>query len=136
MNPRHAAIAVLALLTACGTPQEQCIRKATRELRTIDRLMAEVQGNLDRGYAWEERQITRTEWVVCGYYPAPPRPDGTQRPLRPRYCLDDVVDTIRHRVAIDPAAEQRKLDGLRAKRAEVNRAAAAEVRACRATYPE
>jgi hypothetical protein len=132
MNPRFLLWSAVSALAACGTPQEQCIRAATRELGTLDRLIAEVEGNLRRGYAYETREITRTQWVICEYVPNPENPD---RPS-PRYCLDDVTDTVRITVAIDPAAERRKLDGLKAKRAERSRAAASEVARCRATYPE
>ena len=49
--PRNlAALAFLALLAACGTPQEQCIGRQTREYRTVAALLAEVNGNLARGY--------------------------------------------------------------------------------------
>ena len=37
-------------LAACGTPQEQCIGAATRDMQVVNRLIAEVQGNLARGY--------------------------------------------------------------------------------------
>ena len=74
-------VIVLALLAACGTPQEQCINRSTRELRTIERLLAEVDGNLARGYAWEEYQIVRTRWEVCGYSEET-RSDGTVITLR------------------------------------------------------
>ena len=46
-----------ALLAACGTPQEQCIAYGTRDLRTVDKLIVETEGNLTRGYALEEKVI-------------------------------------------------------------------------------
>ena len=60
--PRNTTLALLALplvLAACGTPQERCISQNTSEFRTVSRLLAEVEGNLARGYAWEERQVVR-----------------------------------------------------------------------------
>jgi hypothetical protein len=136
LRPRAALLTgTLALaLAACGTPQERCISAATRELRTVERLLAQTDANLARGYAYEEREITRTEWVICGYDPVPPG-DAKKAP-RPRYCLDDVTDTVRRAVAIDPAVEQRKRDSLMAKRNELRARAEAEIDACRATYPE
>ena len=140
MNRISAAVATLtALLAACGTPQEQCIRTATRELRTVERLLAETEANLRRGYAYEEFEVTTTEWVICDIQPPlpPPNPDGTpgKRP-RPRYCLDDVTETVRRPVAIDPAVEQRKRAGLIEKRKELTRRAAAQIEACKVRYPE
>jgi hypothetical protein len=130
-------IPALAALTACGTPQEQCITASTRDLRTVDRLIAETKTNLSRGYAYETEEITRTEWVICEYIPVPPAtPGGPVPPPKPRYCLDDVTDTIRREVAIDPGLEQRKLAGLQSKRKELGRAASAAVIACQAKYPD
>ena len=60
---RNIAFAILALpltLAACGTPQERCIAKNTSEYRSVARLLAEDEGNLARGYAWEERQVVDT----------------------------------------------------------------------------
>lgn len=127
-------LALLTALGACGTPQEQCINRSTRELRTIDRLLAEVEGNLARGYAWETYQVVRTRWEVCGYTERQ-SPDGTVI-RKPRMCLEDYTDTLRRRVPIDPAAEQRKRDGLIARRAQEMRQAEANIAACKTTYPE
>lgn len=124
---------LLVFLAACGTPQERCIRNATQELRIIDELIGEVQANLARGYAYETYEITRTQWEICGYYDY--ESNGEIR-SRPRYCLDDVTDTVRRRVAIDPQAEERKLAGLQAKRQPLARRSAAAVAACRQQFPE
>jgi hypothetical protein len=42
------ALLSLLLLTACGTPQEQCINSVTRDMRVVDRLIAETEANLAR----------------------------------------------------------------------------------------
>jgi ribulose bisphosphate carboxylase small subunit len=125
---------LLTVLAACGTPQEQCINRSTRELRTLERLLAEVEGNLARGYAWEEYEVVRTRWEVCGYSEQT-RSDGTVV-RHPRMCLEDYTDTLRRRVPIDPAAEQRKRDGLIAKRAQAVLQAEANIKACKVAYPE
>lgn len=117
----------LAILAACGTPQEYCIRNATREVRTLDRLIAESEANLARGYAFEDSRIVRHVWVVCGR-----RHMGTA----PQMCFEPIEDTVRRPVAIDPAAEDRKRDNLRAKRAMLLQRAVSAVAACRAAYPE
>ena len=50
--------------------------------------------------------------------------------------LDDVTETVRRPVAIDPAVEQRKRAGLIEKRKELTRRAAAQIEACKVRYPE
>jgi hypothetical protein len=138
MRPAGQGVWVLvAVLAACGTPQEQCIGTATRELRTVDRLITETMGNLSRGYSYETEEITRTEWVICDYVQDPaPVPGGPLPKPRPRYCFDDVTDTVRREVPIDPALERRKLAGLEDKRRELNSRAAAAIAQCQAKYPE
>lgn len=136
---RLLPLGLLVLLAACGTPQERCINTATRELRSVERLLAEVEGNLARGYAWQEYEVTRTRWVRCApaHRPPAPLPDGSAPPPpRPVMCLDDYTVTMRRRVAIDPVAEQRKRDGLIAKQAQLTRLAKAQIAYCKSTYPE
>ncbi len=134
---RLLPIALLLALVGCGTPQERCINSATRELRTIEHLLAEVEGNLARGYAWEEYEVTRSHWVTCGPIEPPHRAtDGKLGKPRPRMCLEDFTDTLRRRVAIDPATETRKRDGLIAKRAPLLQSAKAQIARCQALYPE
>lgn len=138
MRLRFLPILTLIALTACGTPQEQCIARETRELRTVERLIAEAEENLRRGYALEERTI----WVQVWDYCDPPRPrppaDGSPPPPPPppRLCLQNEPQTVTRPVAIDPAEERRKLEGLIARRAELSRAAEAAIAECKRLYPE
>lgn len=122
----------LATLTACGTPQEQCINRNTRDLRTVDRLIAEAQGNLDRGYAYETITVYEDYWTTC---PAPPPVEG-QPPQPPRMCLDERPVTERRPKAIDLNEEARKLDSLKTKRKDLARKAEAVIAQCKAEYPE
>lgn len=135
---QHAmGLAGMAMLAACGTPQEQCIRMNAHDLWTVNRLVAETEANLARGYAYVSVEETHPAWVICDYYPAPPPgPGGKPRPPLPRYCFDDVTQTVQKPVAIDVAAEKRKLADLKRKQAELSRAAAPVVAACQAKYPE
>lgn len=135
MSLRLAPLALLIPLTlaACGTPREQCIYRNTLELRRVTELLSEVEGNLARGYAWEEYEIERTRWEHCDRIVKDK--DG-KTVVVPDMCLEDYTDTIRRRVAIDPAAEQRKAAGLRVKQAQLNREAKAKVEACKTAYPE
>ena len=124
----------LLALAACGTPQEQCINRETREIRNLERLLAEVEGNLARGYAYEEYEVPMTRWEVCGIDRVT-RPDGTVIE-KSRMCLEDYTVTRTRQVPIDPAAEARKRDGLQKKIKALTPAAQAAIRACKAAYPE
>ncbi|MCZ0961629.1 hypothetical protein [Paracoccus benzoatiresistens] len=133
-NTALAAMLTLPLVVAaCGTPQERCISQNTSEYRTVSRLLAEVEGNLARGYAWEERQVVRDYLTQCRSY----RYDWDGRAIYGyEPCWRDYVDIERYRVPIDPAAEQRKRDNLAARQAVLAERAASAVQACRAAFPE
>ncbi len=124
------ALPLLLILTACGTPQEQCIARETRDLRVVDRLITETQGNLQRGYALEEVTITNTVWVDC----TPRVKKGDPVPER-KMCLEDESETITRPKAIDLTAEQRTLDSLLVKRRDLARAAERVIVACKEAYP-
>ena len=131
-NLTLTALACLAL-AACGTPQEQCISRNTDEYRTVSRLLAEVEGNLARGYAWDERVVTRTDFDFC---PTLVRDLDGEDVLVHRSCWRDVADTEVFRVPIDPVIEQRKADNLRSRLAALRPDAERAVQACRAAYPQ
>jgi hypothetical protein len=129
---KRLSFLALAALAACGTPQEQCISRNTRDLRTVDRLIAETEGNLARGYAFETVTIYEDEWVYC---PQAPVAEGQPTPP-PRLCLDERPVTEQRPKAIDLNAEARKLDSLKAKRRELARQAKQVIAACKQQYPE
>ncbi|MDP5307927.1 hypothetical protein [Paracoccus spongiarum] len=132
-NTAFALVALPLLIAGCGTPQERCISRNTAEYRTVSRLLAEVEGNLARGYAWEERQVVRDRLTQCRDLYRD-RKGNTQVTTRP--CWRDYVDVERYRVPIDPAAETRKRDNLIARRAALAGRASASVAACREAFPE
>lgn len=133
-NITGALIMALPLaLAACGTPQERCISRNTSEYRTVNSLLAEVEGNLARGYAWGERQVVRSRLAQCQTVTT----DREGKPVITTYgCWRDELETERFRVPIDPVAEARKRDGLIARRNALSASAARAVEACRAAYPE
>ena len=133
MTRKLAFLLPLALLAGCGTEQERCIRGNTREYRALSELMAETEGNLARGYAWEEREVYRTELDYC---PEVIRTKEGEARVIQRSCWRDVVDTERYRVPIDPAAERRSRDYLAEKLKTETVRAEAVVRQCKAAYPE
>lgn len=128
-----ATLTLPLIIAACGTPQERCISQNTSEYRTVSRLLAEVEGNLARGYAWEERQVVRDRLTQCRTYL---RDKDGRAIVAYEPCWRDYVDTERYRVPIDPAAEQRKRDNLAARQAALGQRAASVVQACRAAFPE
>jgi hypothetical protein len=129
---KRAVFAILGLLAACGTPQDQCIARETRDLRVLDRLIAETQGNIDRGYALVDVQVERDRWILC---PAPPPVEG-EPAAKPRMCLDDYLETETQAKAINLDAEADKLSSMKIKRAGLAKAAERQITACRAAYPE
>jgi hypothetical protein len=128
---KRLLLPMLALLAACGTPQEQCIQRNTRDLRTVDRLIAETQGNLDRGYALEDVTITQEHWGYC----EPPQPPGVPL-VGPVPCMIEHEITVQKPKAIDLADEARKLEGLKAKRQDLAKAAQPVIAQCQAEFPE
>ena len=121
----------LLALVACGTPQEQCIGAVTRDLRVVEGLITETQGNLARGYAFARVVETRPRFVDCT-----PKPTTETPNPRPRQCLEDVSETVTRPVAIDLNAEAAKLASLQTKRAQQASAATAAIAACQRQYPQ
>lgn len=128
---RFLLISVAFGLAACGTPQEQCIGQVSRDLRIVDKLVAETELNLRRGYAIAEVEQVHSEFVDCTPDPTPERPDP-----KPRQCLEDVTEIVRKPVAIDLNAEAAKLASLKAKRTQLATATSAAIAACQRQYPE
>lgn len=135
MTIRPIALAALALLVGCGTPQERCILRETRDLRVLDRLIGETQANLARGYALEEVTVYDDYWTTC-FRPQPPNPDGTRNPPTAEPCLRDRVRTETRPKAINLAEERAKLDSMQAKRRDLARTADRSIAQCRAIHPE
>lgn len=133
MTPKLALLLPLILLAGCGTEQERCIRGNTKEYRVLSSLLAETEANLARGYAWEEREVRRTELDFC---PQIVRDKDGEAHIVERSCWRRVTDTERYRVPIDPAAEMRSRDYLREKLEAETARAEQVVRQCKAAYPE
>ncbi|MCB2134912.1 MAG: hypothetical protein KDE08_03040 [Rhodobacteraceae bacterium] len=131
LRPVGAALSLTVLLAACGTPQENCIRTATKELRTMDALVAETEANIARGYSYEEEQVIRHTWVRCDRDFLSP---GVPAPRR--MCLEPVARVVKRPVAIDPQAEEGKLAGLKSRQKALESEARAAIAACRSRYPE
>lgn len=121
----------LALLTACGTPQEQCISANTRDLQVIDRLIGETEGNIARGYGYETVTDYQPRWIDCT-----PRPTDADPTPKAQMCFEDVPVTVRKTVALDLNAEAAKLKSMKAKRTTLANSAKSVIAQCKAKYPE
>ncbi len=119
-------------LTACS-PRQICINGATRDLRVLNGLIAETEGNLQRGYGLRDETRTDTRWVLCDPG-APATPTSPARP--PRRCLEDFDYTVTRPAAIDLGVEAQKLTSMRAKQRQLSRAAGPAIEACKRANPK
>lgn len=124
-------LVLTGLLAACGTPQQQCISRGTRDLQVLDRLIADSRATIARGYAIEEHTTYMPVWRVCGYSGG-----GKDRPPQPEMCLEDEPRISTRPKAINLNEERAKLASMEAKRRDLDKAAASVVASCRAQYPE
>ena len=104
LRPALATL-MLVVLSACADPAARCGGPETRELKTIDRLIAETRANLDRGYTLV-REDTGASVNFCL---------GSHRSnVGLSFCTDPGTRT--RPAALDTAAETRKLEALLARR--------------------
>lgn len=112
------------ILTGCATSEERCRSQATRDLATIDTLIAETEANLARGFTTEREVSTRSGVSFCA---------GSYRSsVGVSFCSGDRYVERERAVAIDRETEQRKLNDLKERRAEIEPRTAQAVAACRA----
>jgi hypothetical protein len=123
-------IGVVALaVAACGTPQERCIARESRDLRVLDGLIAETQATIARGYA-----LNTETFVITQSFPCAVR--GPNNTVLTELCdTEQVVERTRP-VAVNLDEERAKLRSMQDRRAEMARSVSARIEACRATYPE
>lgn len=119
------SIFALLAVAACSTPQERCINGATRDLRTLDGLIATTQRNINRGFAIETQEFLDTEEQLCGVV------DGEEV-----FCDVAVSNSREIPRAIDLNVEQAKLNSLLQKRTELQSRSVAVIAECRLRHPE
>ena len=129
---RPILLPALLILVACGTPQEQCINRNTRDLRVMEKLIAETRANIARGYAIEEYTTLVPVWQRC----AAPAPAPGQPPAPAYFCFEPEPQTRTRPKAIDLKAEAAKLESLLERRDQMARAAEPLIAQCKAQYPE
>lgn len=127
----YLAAPVLLSLAACGTPQEQCIRSVSHDQIVLDRLIAQTQGNLARGYALVDTVVTTPEMQDCTQSASASNPNPS-----PQMCFGDVATTVTNPVAIDLTAEAAKLASMQQRRAQMVKELAPAVADCKARYPK
>jgi len=116
------------LLTACATPREACLNDATREVRIMDRLIATTRGNLNRGFAIEERQEVTTRTTFC----TGTNQDGSTFRFR---CEETDTVTREIPVAIDLDAERAKLESLEERQRQNRINAESGIAQCERQFP-
>jgi hypothetical protein len=115
-----AALAALALLTACATPRDRCESAAMRDLRVTDRLIAENRAILERGYVIETVETVRPRMRLCR--------DGE----RSEICWVDEIRTSTRPVAVNLNEVRATLASLVENRPALETRARAALEACRA----
>ncbi len=99
------AVVLITAISACAEPTSRCAGPETRELRTIDRLIADTRANLDRGYILVREDTGATVNFCLGSH---------RSNVGLSFCTDPGTRT--RPIAIDTAAETRKLEALLARR--------------------
>ncbi len=123
------ALAPVALLVACATPQQQCLSNVTEELRVNAFLIAQTQSNLNRGYAIDPQQRISRGFDMC-------RERNAVGQERTRLCPSTRVRTVNVPQAINLDVERGTLDQLLARKVILERQASAATAQCRALYPQ
>ncbi|MGB3313032.1 MAG: hypothetical protein WBB85_01360 [Albidovulum sp.] len=104
--PRFLVPLIVLAVTACEQdPATRCAGPQTRELRTVETLIADSRSALDRGYRMERAESGARVNFCLG---------GARSNVGLSYCTDP--GAARRAVAIDTEAEKRKLASLEARR--------------------
>ncbi|SIO16402.1 hypothetical protein [Vannielia litorea] len=119
---------LIPLAAACATPREACVNRAAKDLKVMNKLIAETRANVDRGYAVEREAYVTSGFRMCV--------GSKKENVGVTWCHRPETRYRTRQVAIDPAAEQRKLRNMIVKRDQLEREAQARIAACRQAYPE
>ena len=115
----------LALLTACATPQEQCINTASNTVRNLQSGISKTQGNIQRGYAIHKQQQPYKVARIC-----------YGKDKKPYSCMETEFRTVETPVTINVADERRKLAQMKARLPAAKRAMLNGIASCQNRYPE
>jgi hypothetical protein len=117
---RLAALAVLLILVACASPEEQCLRRAVPDTAALDREIAETEASIARGYRLDQGANVTVGLNLC------------QATGNVSLCLGGAREIPPKPVPIDRAVERQHLAHLKARRAEIVAASQRAMAACRA----
>jgi hypothetical protein len=120
---------IAVVLAACGTPQERCIARESRDLRVLDQLIAETEGTIARGFALEQESFVITQTVPC-------QVRGPNNTIVTDLCETEQVVERTRPVAVNLDDERAKLRSMQARRAELAQTVGGRIEACRVAYPE
>lgn len=113
------ALPLLALIAACASPRQACIRAAEADLRAIDAQISESETALRRGYRVTQATEGRTTLNICAW------------PREPvLFCTTHTPGTRATRTDVLPAAEEARLTELRRERARLVTVTADRIAAC------
>jgi sulfatase maturation enzyme AslB (radical SAM superfamily) len=113
------------ILAACLGPQEQCIATATRDLSTLRALIADTRATIERGYVLRREVETQEVFTRCR--------DHNGKVFA---CWETVTYESTRAVAVNLDAERAKLASMERKEREQVKAAARDIAACKAQFPE
>jgi hypothetical protein len=115
-----SALCLTAALAACASdPASRCAPDETRELQTVDRLIAETRSEIERGYRMVPDAANPSVNVCVG---------GAQSNLGISFCSDPGSGT--RPAALDTEASTRTLDALLARRERLEARIASAVATC------
>lgn len=123
------ALSALALLAACATPQERCIRQGASEQTRIVNEISETEANISRGYAIHRQTIPETIFHTCRRVS-----DGKVVGYSP--CPETYYRTLETPVSINIGEERKKLRGLKDALPAASKRARDAAAQCRIQYPE
>lgn len=123
--PVPIIVAIGAALAACAPQPTACRGTAMGELQAIDQQIAETRGNIARGFVPSGSSGGGSgQMSFCV--------GGGGNNVGMSFCSGGNSVVRSGPVAVDPAAEQRKLDALLRQRQDIQRRADAEAAACAA----
>lgn len=124
-----AALTIPLVLAGCATPREQCLTDVSRDLQINERLIAQTERTLERGFATRREQRVREVTRTCRGV------TETGEAVRTR-CPDVVVRNVQVPVAVDLNAERAKLASLQTRNAQLRARTHQAQDRCVALYPE
>ncbi|MEP3296884.1 MAG: hypothetical protein ABJO27_10470 [Pseudoruegeria sp.] len=116
--------AVCLVLMGCASPRDRCVNAATQNLRTVEVLIADTQGNINRGFGYvsDVRYTTGIDFCFD--------PWGNVRT-----CTSTRTVPTTKPVAIDIDTEKKKLAGLKKQREALIQNVKAPIEECNARFP-